>query len=95
MSAQPARHPPPARAARAARPRQRPAAAGRPARIEQRRRRRHLQQLRRDALVDFIAAFALMIVVLIATAGLGVVALLEIPVALAVIASVVAERRRR
>jgi hypothetical protein len=46
-------------------------------------------------LTDFVVAFALMIFVLVATAGLGVVVLLEIPVGLAVIASFVLERRRR
>jgi hypothetical protein len=51
--------------------------------------------LRRDALTDFAVALGLMIVILIVTAGLGVVALLEIPAAALVIASYVAERRRR
>jgi hypothetical protein len=65
------------------------------ARPERRRRRRRLQQLRRDLLVDLVAALALTIFVLIVTAGLGVVALLEIPTAGLVIASFVIERRRR
>ncbi len=56
---------------------------------------RHLRALRRDMLVDVVAAFVLMLMILIATAGLGVVALLEIPLGLAVIASFVIERRRR
>jgi hypothetical protein len=94
MAAQPAPHRAPP-----ARPRSRPQARAHPhahaTRLEQRRRRRHLQRLRRDALVDVIAALVLTIFVLIATAGLGVVALLEIPVAGLVIASFVIERRRR
>jgi hypothetical protein len=44
--------------------------------------------------VDFAIALALMITLVIATAGLGVIALLEIPAAALVIASVGFERRR-
>jgi hypothetical protein len=51
--------------------------------------------LRRDALTDFAVVLVLMTVILVATAGLGVVALLEIPAAALVTASYVAERRRR
>ena len=65
------------------------------ARMEQRRRRRHLQQLRRDFAADVIAAFVLTIFLLVMTAGLGVVALLELLAATGLIASVVIERRRR
>jgi hypothetical protein len=65
------------------------------ARLERRRRRRHLQRLRRDLVLDLAAALGLTIAVLIGTAGLGVVALLEIPVAGLVLASFVVERRRR
>jgi hypothetical protein len=105
MATQPARQPPPVRA-----PRPRPRARGRPGadrgaapepardhatRLERRRRTRRLQQLRRDLLVDLVAALALTIFVLIVTAGLGVVALLEIPVAGLVIGSFLVERRRR
>lgn len=72
-------------------PRRRP----RPASPERARRLRHLRALRRDLLVDVAAAFALMVFVVIATAGLGVVLLLEIPVGVLVVASFVIERRRR
>jgi D-arabinose 1-dehydrogenase-like Zn-dependent alcohol dehydrogenase len=40
-------------------------------------------------------AFVVMVVALIATPGLGVVAIIAVPVALALIATVIAERRRR
>ena len=62
---------------------------------ERARRLRHLRALRRDLLVDVGAAFALMLFVVIATAGLGVVLLFEIPVGALVVASFVIERRRR
>jgi hypothetical protein len=65
------------------------------ARLERRRRRRHLQRLRRDLVADLAAALGLTVAVLVGTAGLGVVALLEIPVAGLVLASFVVERRRR
>jgi hypothetical protein len=45
--------------------------------------------------VDGAAALALMIALLIVTAGLGVIALLEVPAAGVVITSFVLERRRR
>ncbi len=81
----------------AARPAQRRSTASRPRAVspERARRVRHLRALRRDLLVDFVAAFALMLFVFIATAGLGVVALLEIPIAGLVVASFVVEYRRR
>jgi hypothetical protein len=66
--------------------------AARARRIERRRRERHLRRLRRDLLEDVGIAIVLMSFTLIVTAGLGVVALLEIPVAAAVIASYVVER---
>jgi hypothetical protein len=62
---------------------------------ERARRLRHLRALRRDLLIDFVAAFVLMVMVLIATAGLGVVLLLEIPLGALVIGSFVFEWRRR
>jgi Flp pilus assembly protein TadB len=62
---------------------------------ERRRRRRHLQQLRRDLLVDGGLALVLTVLVLSATAGLGVVALLEVPIGAAVLLSFVLERRAR
>lgn len=70
-------------------------ASARSRRLERRRRELHLRRLRRDLLEDFGIAIVLMILVLVITAGLGVVALLEIPVAGAVVASYVLERRRR
>lgn len=62
---------------------------------ERTRRLRHLRALRRDLLIDVAAAFALMLFVVIATAGLGVVLLLEIPVGALVVTSFVIERRHR
>jgi ABC-type bacteriocin/lantibiotic exporter with double-glycine peptidase domain len=51
--------------------------------------------VRRDLLVDCLLALLLTIAMLVITAGLAVVALLEIPVAAATIASYVIERRQR
>lgn len=62
---------------------------------ESRKRRRQLQQLRRDLLVDGGLALVLTVLVLSATAGLGVVALLEVPIAGAVLLSFALERRAR
>jgi Flp pilus assembly protein TadB len=62
---------------------------------ELRRRRRHLQQLRRDLLVDAGLALILTVLVLSATAGLGVVALLEVPLGAGVLLSFLLERRAR
>ena len=64
-------------------------------RIERRRRLVHLRRRRRDLLEDTFAAVVLMIFALIITPGLGVLALIEVPVALALIGSVYAERRFR
>ncbi|MDQ6807667.1 MAG: hypothetical protein M3065_22575 [Actinomycetota bacterium] len=69
--------------------------AQRAARIERRRRVVHFRRRRRDLLEDCGAALVLMIFAIILTPGLGMLALLEIPVALAVIGSVIAERRFR
>jgi hypothetical protein len=91
MSAQPARRsssrhtPAPARRARRA-----TAEAA-----DRRRRERHRQRLRRDLLEDFGLALMLTVAALIVTAGLGVIALLEVPVIGAVIASFGLERRLR
>jgi hypothetical protein len=62
---------------------------------ERRRRERHRSRLRRDLLVDFGLAVLLTVAALIVTAGLGVIAILEVPVIGAVIASFGIERRRR
>jgi Sec-independent protein secretion pathway component TatC len=64
-------------------------------RIERRRRLVHLRRRRRDLLEDSVAAIVLMIFALIITPGLGVLALIEVPVALALIGSIFAERRFR
>jgi hypothetical protein len=69
--------------------------AARARRAERQRRERHLRRLRRDLLEDVAMAIGLMIVILSVTAGLGVVALLEIPVGAAVLASFLVERRIR
>ena len=65
------------------------------ARAARRRRQRHLRLLRRDLLADLVAAVFLTIVMLSVTAGLGALALAEVPIAGAVIGSFVVERRRR
>ena len=70
-----------------------PAAAS--ARAARRRRQRHLRLLRRDLLGDVVAAVVLTILMLSVTAGLGALALAEIPVAGAVIGSFILERRTR
>ena len=54
-----------------------------------------MRRLRRDLLIDVVCAILLTIVTLIITAGLGVVALLEVPVAGAVAASFFLERAAR
>ena len=63
--------------------------------LERRRRDRHFARLRRDLLEDIGAAIALTILAITLTAGLGVVALIEAPVALLVAASYRLERRIR
>lgn len=65
------------------------------ARAARRRRQRHLRLLRRDLLADVVSAVVLTIVMLSVTAGLGALALAEIPVAGAVIGSFILERRTR
>lgn len=70
-------------------------AADQRAHRERRRRERHWRRLRRDLLEDVLAGLVLMILTLVVTAGLGVVALLEIPAGAAVIGSFVVERSRR
>ncbi len=69
--------------------------AARAARTERQRRAQQLRLRRRDLLVDVGIGFLLMIVALILTSGLGVIALIAIPVTVGLIASVVVERRRR
>lgn len=80
----------------ASRSRSQGAADAKPLRTSERRQReRHLRLVRRDLLVDCLLALLLTIAMLVITAGLGVIALLEIPAAAAAIASCVIERRRR
>lgn len=62
---------------------------------ERRRRQRHFRRRRRDLLEDVALALLLTIVLISVTAGLGVLLLLEAPLAAAVIGSFVLERRLR
>jgi Flp pilus assembly protein TadB len=66
--------------------------ADRAARAERRRREQHLRRRRRDLLEDVVIAIVLTIVALIWTAGLGVIAIVAVPVACAVIGSFLVER---
>lgn len=61
---------------------------------ERRRRERHFRRRRRDLVEDAAIACALSIVLISVTAGLGVLALVELPVAALVAASLIAERMR-
>jgi hypothetical protein len=74
-----------------------PPSAGRPPRADRRRRRRLIRRRRRDLLEDMGLAVVLALFLLIVTAGLGVVAILEIPALILIGGSLVAERiiRRR
>jgi Flp pilus assembly protein TadB len=63
--------------------------------LERRRQRRLLARRRRDLLEDAVAAIVLTIVAVTLTAGLGVIALIEVPVVLALVISYVRDRRRR
>jgi Flp pilus assembly protein TadB len=88
MSASPARRlpdPPPA---------PEPEQSSRPA-LQRRRQQRLLARRRRDLLEDVVAAIVLTIVAITLTAGLGVIALIEVPVVLALVISYVRDRRRR
>jgi hypothetical protein len=88
MNPAPARRPPaaPARLTRE------PADARR---LERRRRERHFRRRRRDLLEDTGLALAVATVLFIVTAGLGVLALLELPIAALLLLSGIAERLRR
>jgi hypothetical protein len=72
-----------------------PLTAERAAMLERRRRISHFRRRRRDLLGDAVVAIVLMVLALILTPGLGVLAIIEIPVALALIGTVIAERRIR
>lgn len=63
--------------------------------LERRRRTQLIRRRRRDLLADTAIAIALTMFALIVTGGLGVLALIEVPVALGLVATVVLERRRR
>lgn len=67
----------------------------RQARVAASRRMRLIRRRRLDLLQDSVLALVLAIFVLSVTAGLGVVALLAVPVALILVGSLVVERRRR
>lgn len=58
-------------------------------------RRRHFQLRRRDLLVDALLALALCLILVSQTAGLAVVALLEVPIGVGLVVSLLIERRRR
>jgi Flp pilus assembly protein TadB len=62
--------------------------------LERRRRQRVLARRRRDLLEDGVAAIVLTVVAITLTAGLGVIALIEVPVVLALVISYLRDRRR-
>jgi hypothetical protein len=97
ISAQSAHRPAPPRPSH---PQPRPASArpltvDRAAMLERRRRISHFRRRRRDLLGDAALAIVLMVLALILTPGLGVLAIIEIPVALALIGTILGERRIR
>jgi hypothetical protein len=59
---------------------------------ERRRRERHFRRRRRDLLQDVGIALLLAIILVSVTAGLGVLVLLEVPIAAGLIGSSLAER---
>jgi Flp pilus assembly protein TadB len=63
--------------------------------LQRRRQQRLLARRRRDLLEDVVAAIVLTIVAITLTAGLGVIALIEVPVVLALVISYLRDRRRR
>jgi hypothetical protein len=63
--------------------------------LQRRRQQRLLARRRRDLLEDVVAAIVLTVVAITLTAGLGVIALIEVPVVLALVISYVLDRRRR
>jgi Flp pilus assembly protein TadB len=69
-----------------------PVPADRAVRTERRRREQHLRRRRRDLLEDVAIAILLTIAALIWTAGLGVIAIIAVPIACAVIGSFLVER---
>jgi len=93
MSAAPARSPRDQRPASAL-PARAPTGA-RARNAERRRRERHFRRRRRDLLEDAAIALIVVIVLLSVTAGLGVLALLELPIGGSLVACSIAERRLR
>ncbi|HEY8626158.1 MAG TPA: hypothetical protein VIL82_09130 [Solirubrobacteraceae bacterium] len=83
-----ARHPDPRRALRS----RAPDRGDRATKLERRRRERHFRRRRRDLLEDTGLALLLTIALVTVTAGLGVLALIEVPVTTALIAWLLAER---
>jgi Flp pilus assembly protein TadB len=65
------------------------------ARAERRRRQRHFARRRRDLLEDVALAFVVTLILISFTAGLGVIALLELPLAAGLLATVLVPRVRR
>ncbi|HEY5428826.1 MAG TPA: hypothetical protein VIK04_06875 [Solirubrobacteraceae bacterium] len=94
MPAAPTRRPAPVHGAGSRRPRAAPV-TDRAAQRERRRRERHWRRRRRDLLEDVLLGLGLMVLTLMLSAGLGVVALIEIPAGGAVLGSFVVERSRR
>jgi hypothetical protein len=96
MSAEPVRRPAPRRPSGRTAPQTESLAAHKPidrrVSSERRRRAQHFRRRRRDLLEDVATAIVLMAVVLTMTAGLGVVAIIAVPIATVLIGSLVAER---
>jgi hypothetical protein len=67
----------------------------RSARTERHRRAQHFRRRRRDLLEDLAMAVVLAAIVIIATAGLGVVAIIDIGVAVGLVGTLLAEREFR
>ena len=63
--------------------------------LAHRRQQRLVARRRRDLLEDSVAGIVLTIVAITLTAGLGVIALIEVPVVLALVISYVRDRRKR
>ena len=61
--------------------------------LDHRRRSRHFARRRRDLLGDIAAALLVTLLTVTLAAGLGVVVLIELPVALALISSYLLDRR--
>jgi hypothetical protein len=97
ISAQPAHRPTTLRRPRpkADRASARPLTVDRAAMLERRRRISHFRLRRRDLLGDVALATVLMVLTLIITPGLGVLAIIEIPVAFALISTMLGEQRLR